>query len=183
MTGQPYSEVKEEFLCDMLTLNKGDTVRTGRLSWSDYIFVHFYVILCYNLAEICWNQSISIRATLWKVTKRPSKEIDHWAPLTLLRREHIGLTHKAILQCTYPRSEESHSAKKKQKKKHALHRKRHPQHLRKKMYNLWNIVTIINSIIELLLYTKSHFLNFTLIKICFSATVRNSNIRNFTSLV
>lgn len=26
-------------------------------------------------------------------------------------KEHIGLTHKAILQCTYPRSEESHSKK------------------------------------------------------------------------
>lgn len=40
------------------------------------------------------------------------------------------------------------------------------------------MVTIINSIIELLLYTKKAI--FTHIKICFSATVRN-NFHNFTS--
>lgn len=46
------------------------------------------------------------------------------------------------------------------------------------------VTIIINSIIGLLLYTKKQFfLNFTHIKICFSATVRNSHIHNFTSFV
>lgn len=41
----------------------------------------------------------------------------------------------------------------------------------------------INSIIESLLYTKKkRFIYFTHIKICFSATVRNGNIHNFTSM-